>query len=202
MALDFLAFLRPEAGAGVGSFLLKLGIAFIYAVVIGGLVGGLLVILLRALSFRYRAIIIERRASGGIAISVDRAKIKRKKEGEVKTIFANRRKGSFEELPYKYVFPTVKKGFFDLLVPKDTFFVFSYAENEYLPVDVAEDFGKFKFEAERGTANFWADLERKNVRQKYGKKGWLAEHAGILIVSATLITGMIIILVMMMISIK
>lgn len=196
MALEFLnpgAF--SGAGAGITSFLK----VFMGAIFYGIVIAVLLIVLIRPLLFKYRAIIIEKRAGGSIGISVDRAKFS-KKGGVEKTVFANR-KGSMSELPYKYLFQTVKKGLFDIFAPKDSFVLYSYGEHQYVPVDITDDTGKFKFEIEDSNAEFWRHLEKKSVEEKY-QSSWLKQHAGILIVSATLITGMTIILIMFIINVK
>jgi hypothetical protein len=201
MALDLTSVISKENITGVGGQILNLVKMFVLMVLLGVVLALIIIVLIRPLIFNRRVIIIEKRATGGIAIGVDRSKSKMKKGEPSKTIFANR-KGSFEGLPYKFLFPTLKKGLFDMFAPKDTYVCFSYSQNNYTPVDISEDFGRFKFEESKGTSDYWADLERKEVRQKYNRKTWLQEHLGILIVSGVLVTCMTIILIMMIIVSK
>ena len=192
-------FLNPNNLAGAGSSIVVFLKFILTALLYGVVLAVLIILLIRPLFFKYRAIIIEKRAGDNIGISVDRAKFS-KKHGVEKTKFANR-KGSMAELPYKYLFPTVKKGMFDLFAPKDSFILYSYGEGQYVPVDITQDTGNFKFSVEDSNAEFWRSLERKSVEAKYAGN-WLKQHAGILIVSATLITGMTIILIMFIITTK
>ena len=193
MALEFLSSSNVGGIAGtVWTFIMY----FFYAVIIGGLVGGLILILIRALSFNYRGIIFKKMASGGIAIGVDRARIK-KKDGIQSTVFSNR-KGGFEGLPLRYVHPTTKKGIFDFLSPKNTFIAYSYESNEYVPTDVVEDFSKFVFKPKDTAADMWAAMETKKVREKYMKqKWWQHPNAGAAIIITGMLMGMILIIVMM-----
>lgn len=192
-------FLNPSAISGTSSTIISFLKYIIYAIFYGIVLAVLIILLIRPLMFRYRAIIIEKRGGDNIGLSVDRAKFS-KKQGVEKTVFANR-KGSMPELPYKYLFPTIKKGIFDIFAPKDSFFLYSYGEGQYVPVDITQDTGTFKFEIADSNAEFWRSLERKSVESKYAGS-WLKQHAGILIVSATLITGMTIILIMFIITAK
>jgi hypothetical protein len=201
MALDLSSFVSKENVVGVGGQILNLGKLFVLMILLGVIIALILIVLIRPLLFKYRTIIIEKRASGGIAIGVDRSKTKVKKGEPMKTIFLNR-KGSFEGVPYSFLFPTVKKGLFDIFAPNNSYVCFSYKEDNFTPVNLTEDFGRFVFEQSKGTSDYWADLERKEVRQKYNRKTWLQEHAGILIVSGVLITGMTIILIMMLVASK
>jgi len=193
MALEFLS--SSNVG-GIAGTVWKFVMYFFYALVFGGLIGGLILILIRALSFNYRGIIFKKMASGSIAIGVDRSRIKNK-DGISCTAFANR-KGGFEGLPLQYVHPTDRKGIFDFLSPKKTFVSFEYEEGAYVPVDVVEDFSKFIFKPKDSAADMWASMETKKVREKYQKiKWWQHPNAGAAIIITGMLMGMVLIIVMM-----
>lgn len=189
-----LEFLSSSSASSLGTTLVSLVKWILTAIVIGGLLGVILVFLLRMLSFKYGVIMFEKRANNQIVPYTDRARIS-KKRGIKKTIFM-KTKGEMKELPFNFLYPTIKKTMFDMFRPKESFVVFSYAEGEFLPVDVAEDFGKFKFKPYDSGAEFWADMQRKSVKDKYNKDPfWKTPQFMILTITTAWLIGLALMIV-------
>jgi hypothetical protein len=167
---------------------------FVLAIFFGLIFGGLAVLLIRFLTHKYRVIILEKKAGGIITPCVDRARVG-KKDGVKKTSFLNT-KGNMVELPYDYLFPTVKRNIFDVFAPKETFFVFSYQEGEFIPVNIQEDFGKFQFEPIDTGAEIWRDMEKKLIRDKHNKDPfWKTAQFSILVITTAWLLGLTLMIV-------
>ena len=181
--------------AGTGNSILGVLQTVLIVLLIGGALGFLIFMVIRPLMYKYRAIIIEHRAGENLAISVDRARAL-KKDNIEKVRFLHRGKESMEELPYKYLFPTIAKGFFSFLTPKYTMFCFSSLKGVIYPTNIEPDYERFRMVVSDSHAKFWRDLERRKVEDKYNRTSWLKQNAGVIIVMSSMLIGMVLILLM------
>lgn len=195
MALDLSGWFGSSSVTSMGGGLWAVAKIFVFAIAIGLIVGLIAVFLIRIFSFKYGAIIFEKRANDVMVPYIDRARIK-KKGGIKRTVFMNT-KGEMEALPFDFLFPTVKRNMFDMFKPKETFIVFSYRQGEFIPVSFKEEFGKYKFVPEDAGAELWADMQKKEIRTKYNKDPfWKHPNFAIGVIALLFIVSMVLIVVL------
>jgi len=195
MALDLSGWLGSGSVTSMGGSIWSIAKIFILAVFIGGIVGLIVIFIIRITSFKYGVIIFEKRANEVMVPYIDRARVKTK--GVVKKIVFMNTKGSMESMPYDFLFPTIKRNIFDMFKPKETFIVFSYRAGEFIPVSFREEFGKYKFIPEDSGAELWADMEKKGIRNKYNKDPfWKHPNFAMGVVAMLFIISMILIVVL------